>query len=1095
MDSKKLLPQSGQTNKGGAIVLAKDALVPGVKVSKIRPRKKVLKEAPEATTAKRRLFDINKIFGSNLFSSRKRYKNRVKSIQKQRKEEKESTLEKRQVNPKTTKVPKPELPKTGLLDGVKNYISNVLMGILFTNLEKITPIIENVWNGIKPIVGFIEKIGGGILNGLITLVNEGYKAYDQTRKWIGEKWGTKGTENFDKFTKQFDIFLTSAVAVAIALAKKGKELPTPPPPCPTPSGRNASFINPQRYRIPGQAASGGTFQENLSRQALTKERMMRYEGPKGPIDYTRRMIRGVGAQFETSPAGRLVGRISQKVPKFPTTTAWFRWAGRILRIIGLGFLAAEIKNDLDRGDTKAVAVKLTAYGLGWMVSGLLYAKGASLSATGAGAAAGVPLIAAAAPAGAAVDYGFRKAFGYAQGGQITRNGVPIGGPITRSLSKPISSSKRTYANPQKSFPGQTVGGKKKIDDFYGKKAIKVLDEATKIRNVGTLDGIFGSVMGAPVDAILGQKTNEQVVRSVGNTFGAYVESLVNTEIDNANRTGTMKSNLGKKIGQSISQSLSSSMNNYINDIIDELKKQMKVMKTPGPGPGPGEEEIPTPGARLRGGSNAQIEADLLEYFTALYGKTAAIGIVANLQRESGYRTKTPDNSRYEGMAQWSRDDRWPKFVKWAEKNKLDPYSRNAQAQYVAIELKQLGTDKRISQAKTPEEAASIFYNEFERGAYSKPVKGKSYNPDNPHENKNRGFVRDLTKRNPEIGKRSGEVLAPISFDATLKAETFKPISGTSGKDQGNVALSVPYSPFTSSAGNPTITSGKGFRWGREHKGLDIGAAEGTPMFAYLPGVIVSSGWDSGGYGYRVAWKDANGNIHSYSHMQSDPGFRVGQQVTQGQLMGKVGSTGRSTAPHLHWEIVSGGTYQDPVKWTQRNPLPSPIQLAMKDGKQGVIKNGQWMEQSWTDEQIKRYQQQQARENKPVLNKGVYYDPNKKKFFKKTGIPGFDQEIDPNQGSNIQFRSLPSFLGRGTSKNQIKTGPDGRMYIWDGTNWQIFRNPDATSGQNASLLSPSSINAQIAFAPLPKEVLSIQESTRIEKEIVVVRSTTIIDKTA
>jgi hypothetical protein len=240
------------------------------------------------------------------------------------------------------------------------------------------------------------------------------------------------------------------------------------------------------------------------------------------------------------------------------------------------------------------------------------------------------------------------------------------------------------------------------------------------------------------------------------------------------------------------------------------------------------------------------------------------------------------------------------------------------------------------------------------------------------------------------------------------------------------------------------------------------------MFAYLPGVIVSSGWDSGGYGYRVAWKDANGNIHSYSHMQSDPGFRVGQQVTQGQLMGKVGNTGRSTAPHLHWEIVSGGTYHDPVKWTQRNPLPSPIQLAMKNGKEGVMQNGQWTEQSWTDEQRKRYQQQQSKQTQPTLNKGVYYDPSKKKFFKKGGgFLGLDQEVNVNEGSNMQFRSLPNFLGRGTHKNQIKKGPDGQMYYWDGNYWQKLKDPEQLmSSQTQGIPSQ-----QIAMSTSPKTQFS------------------------
>jgi murein DD-endopeptidase MepM/ murein hydrolase activator NlpD len=196
--------------------------------------------------------------------------------------------------------------------------------------------------------------------------------------------------------------------------------------------------------------------------------------------------------------------------------------------------------------------------------------------------------------------------------------------------------------------------------------------------------------------------------------------------------------------------------------------------------------------------------------------------------------------------------------------------------------------------------------------------------------------------------KSSEKPIEQKFDAKVEPGTFKPVSGDSGKDQGNRPLNVPYSPFTSSRGNPRITSAKGWRWGRLHKGLDIGAAEGTPMYAYLPGTITFSG-EMEGYGYRVEWKDANGNLHSYSHLQKDPGFRVGQKIDQKQLMGYVGSTGGSTGPHLHWEIKnSSGVYQDPVAWTKANPLPKPaaskpqsltqLQNQIRDMKPGEVLN-------------------------------------------------------------------------------------------------------------------------------------------------------------
>jgi hypothetical protein len=177
--------------------------------------------------------------------------------------------------------------------------------------------------------------------------------------------------------------------------------------------------------------------------------------------------------------------------------------------------------------------------------------------------------------------------------------------------------------------------------------------------------------------------------------------------------------------------------------------------------------------------------------------------------------------------------------------------------------------------------------------------------------------------NVRLTGRIGTIDATVNEIKAVNPGLFKSLTGDSGVSQGSKPLSVPYSPFTSDRGRPKITSGQGWRWGREHKGIDVEADPGTPMYAYLPGTIVFSG-DAGGYGYRVEWKDSKGFIHSYSHMQKDPGFRVGQKVNQGQLMGYVGNTGRSTGPHLHWEIQnSSGTHQDVIGWLKSNPLPKP----------------------------------------------------------------------------------------------------------------------------------------------------------------------------
>jgi murein DD-endopeptidase MepM/ murein hydrolase activator NlpD len=98
-----------------------------------------------------------------------------------------------------------------------------------------------------------------------------------------------------------------------------------------------------------------------------------------------------------------------------------------------------------------------------------------------------------------------------------------------------------------------------------------------------------------------------------------------------------------------------------------------------------------------------------------------------------------------------------------------------------------------------------------------------------------------------------------------------------------------------------LTSGFGWRWGRMHRGIDIAAPVGTPIVASAAGVVEFSGWNSGGYGYMVDIRHADGSRTRYAH-NSRLLVRAGDQVEQGQHIAAMGSTGFSTGPHVHFEI-------------------------------------------------------------------------------------------------------------------------------------------------------------------------------------------------
>jgi len=97
-----------------------------------------------------------------------------------------------------------------------------------------------------------------------------------------------------------------------------------------------------------------------------------------------------------------------------------------------------------------------------------------------------------------------------------------------------------------------------------------------------------------------------------------------------------------------------------------------------------------------------------------------------------------------------------------------------------------------------------------------------------------------------------------------------------------------------------------------HAGIDIATSSGTTVVASRNGKVVSAGY-SGSYGNLIVISHGNGFETAYAHLSSI-NVRVGDTVSQGQMIGKVGTTGRSTGPHLHFEVRINGTPVNPSKY-------------------------------------------------------------------------------------------------------------------------------------------------------------------------------------
>lgn len=134
------------------------------------------------------------------------------------------------------------------------------------------------------------------------------------------------------------------------------------------------------------------------------------------------------------------------------------------------------------------------------------------------------------------------------------------------------------------------------------------------------------------------------------------------------------------------------------------------------------------------------------------------------------------------------------------------------------------------------------------------------------------------------------------------------------------ASPAPASPAAPIASGGSPAANGGFRWpiaprisqefGGSHPGIDIVASMGTPVAASNGGVVISAGWNNGGYGNLVLIDHGGGIVTAYAHL-SAVSVSAGTFLDSGTIIGAVGSTGHSTGPHLHFEVRVNGSVQNP----------------------------------------------------------------------------------------------------------------------------------------------------------------------------------------
>lgn len=164
-------------------------------------------------------------------------------------------------------------------------------------------------------------------------------------------------------------------------------------------------------------------------------------------------------------------------------------------------------------------------------------------------------------------------------------------------------------------------------------------------------------------------------------------------------------------------------------------------------------------------------------------------------------------------------------------------------------------------------------------------------------------------------------------------KSYKEIDGML-KNKEKLLASIPAIQPVSNKDLNRIASGFGYRIdpvykvAKFHAGLDFAAPQGTPIYATADGVVKESNYNAGGYGNHVVINHGYGYETLYGHMYKIKA-RQGDRVKRGEVIGYVGSTGKSTGPHCHYEVHKSGERIDPVYYFSNDLSPEQFDRLLK----------------------------------------------------------------------------------------------------------------------------------------------------------------------
>lgn len=659
--------------------------------------------------------------------------------------------------------------------------------------------------------------------------------------------------------------------------------------------------------------------------------------------------------------------------------------------------------------------------------------------------------------------------GYNEGGRIDPRTPVTRGVETqrREVPKP-----RPTIQPQKTAPGKDVGGDKKIKQLYDQTSASSIADFIPLPSFFRSDkkSGFAALMGASEEY---KKPMTNDILGIGNMMGASVDSALGQKIEKKSYTQFADGirylvNYGRTqpeefakidLEDMVRKIVEPRVNMAINRIQEEINKKSAVELQPSPSEGGGEFGEPAVGAG---------EMDLFKRL--VYAEAGGEGLIGMalvarsvLNRTGLVQSGTVGPGTYLATGKTLTDiimaPRQYTPVSDGSINKQFSVSQINQAMQ-AIELAKDPNKliEKLRSEKIPEDQitklmASTGFRNYEAGA-----------GDDPSQKVN---------------------------EIRYKQHTFNTAGNTNLLVPRGVAIAL---PSAVSVEGGTLPSGKiyskaGMRLHpfhgdmRMHYGNDYAMPTGTLISSVVGGEVVYSG-SMGNYGNTIDIKHPDGSKTRYTHLQ-DIRVKSGQRVTTGMVIGTVGSTGRSTGPHLHFEYFYPNGNRE-TNWQKLNNIadkkfrfggnvkPTEVQkLAKKDGKEGYINpQGTFVERKWTPEEKGRFEVEIIKKNQQLSSSPLPSGPPLPRTLSQKEIREYIEKIEKMKPGSEESLKIPGVGTFVRGKNWAGMAED-KYFHPDG---RPMSQKEFADKLNRMIKTASPLSGSISSKPLsaPEKYLSYEQ---------------------